>query len=211
MSDWQTVAVADDDEDWLQTLAETEGKDRDVILSSQVKSNVPVSRLNQVDFRLKQVAGNTRHHTPKRHSGQISKLGVWTRRVSLTDGFEVGVRERSEIDGILGSRPNFKSGGTQFNSEEKAALKEIGDNSIWQPPEKPRAAGQGGLPNRIIRELGQDDNTDGLKSRGGSHIMGGQRTTRGDNAKEGKVRTIVWSFKSGHYRRVHGGQDQEED
>ena len=23
-------------------------------------------------------------------------------------------------------------------------------------------------------------------------------------------RTIVWSFKSGHYRRVHGGQDQEE-
>ncbi|KAF8205932.1 hypothetical protein K438DRAFT_1756668 [Mycena galopus ATCC 62051] len=23
-------------------------------------------------------------------------------------------------------------------------------------------------------------------------------------------RTIVWSFKRGHYRRIHGGQDQEE-
>jgi len=23
-------------------------------------------------------------------------------------------------------------------------------------------------------------------------------------------RTIVWSFKRGHYRKVHGGQDQEE-
>jgi len=23
-------------------------------------------------------------------------------------------------------------------------------------------------------------------------------------------RTVVWSFKRGHYRRIHGGQDQEE-
>ncbi|KAJ7720361.1 hypothetical protein B0H16DRAFT_1474466 [Mycena metata] len=38
MSDWQTVAAADDDEDWLQTLAETEGKDRDIIWCEIVDS-----------------------------------------------------------------------------------------------------------------------------------------------------------------------------
>ncbi|KAJ7851593.1 hypothetical protein B0H14DRAFT_2355149, partial [Mycena olivaceomarginata] len=31
MSDWQTVPVVDDDEDWLRTLADTDNKDRDVI------------------------------------------------------------------------------------------------------------------------------------------------------------------------------------
>ncbi|KAJ7703363.1 hypothetical protein B0H16DRAFT_1347181, partial [Mycena metata] len=38
MSDWQTVAIADDDEDWLRTLAETKGKDRDIIWREIVDS-----------------------------------------------------------------------------------------------------------------------------------------------------------------------------
>ncbi|KAJ7890893.1 hypothetical protein B0H14DRAFT_2689026, partial [Mycena olivaceomarginata] len=38
MSDWQTVPVADDDEDWLRTLANTDNKDRDVIWREIVES-----------------------------------------------------------------------------------------------------------------------------------------------------------------------------
>ncbi|KAJ7924777.1 hypothetical protein B0H13DRAFT_2315107 [Mycena leptocephala] len=38
MSDWQTVPVADDDEDWLRTLAGTHDKDRDVIWREIVDS-----------------------------------------------------------------------------------------------------------------------------------------------------------------------------
>ena len=38
MSDWQTVPVADDDEDWLRTLANTQDKDRDVIWREIVDS-----------------------------------------------------------------------------------------------------------------------------------------------------------------------------
>ena len=36
--DWQTVPVADDDEDWLRILADTEGKDRDLIWREIVDS-----------------------------------------------------------------------------------------------------------------------------------------------------------------------------
>jgi hypothetical protein len=38
MSDWQTVPVADDDEDWLRNLADTDDTDRDVIWCEIVDS-----------------------------------------------------------------------------------------------------------------------------------------------------------------------------
>jgi hypothetical protein len=38
MSDWQTVPVADDNEDWLWTLADTDDEDRDVIWCEIVDS-----------------------------------------------------------------------------------------------------------------------------------------------------------------------------
>jgi hypothetical protein len=38
MSDWQTIPVADDDEDWLWTLADSHDQDRDVVWRDIVDS-----------------------------------------------------------------------------------------------------------------------------------------------------------------------------
>jgi hypothetical protein len=38
MSGWQTVPIADDNDDWLRTLASTDDKDRDVIWCKIVDS-----------------------------------------------------------------------------------------------------------------------------------------------------------------------------
>lgn len=45
MSDWQTVPVADHDEDWLRILADTDENDRDLIWREIVDSCKSADRL----------------------------------------------------------------------------------------------------------------------------------------------------------------------